>query len=173
MTMRTGPFIVLLTALALLAPAPGVSQTPDRSKPPALGPTPSLRLPAIQKRTLTNGLPVLIVELHEVPVAQVDLVARVGSAADPTGKEGLASLTAAMLDEGAGTRDALALADVIDFLGAELTTGSSFDAMTVRLHAPVSRLADALPLMADVALRPTFPDRDPWNKRDATRPHGR
>src|SRR5918911_531821 len=52
------------------------------------------------------------------------------------------------------------LADAIEFLGADLTTTSSFDASAVRLNVPVARLQDALPIMADVALRPTFPEAD-------------
>jgi predicted Zn-dependent peptidase len=67
-------------------------------------------------------------------------------------------MTAEMLDEGAGGRDALALADAVDFLGATLETGADWDASTVRLRVPVARLGEALPLMADVALRPDFPD---------------
>ena len=49
-------------------------ERPDRSKPPALGPTPRLTLPPIEKRTLSNGLPVWLVEAHEVPLVQVNLV---------------------------------------------------------------------------------------------------
>ena len=84
---------------------------------------------------------------------------KAGSGADPRSKFGVASLTAEMLDEGAGTRDALEIADAIDFLGASLSTSSTFDASSVELHVPVARLGDALPIMADVALRPTFPER--------------
>ena len=62
-----------------------------------------------------------------------------------------------MLDEGAGTRSSLELADALEFLGANLSTTSSFDYSAVRMSVPVSKLGDALPLMADVALRPTFP----------------
>ena len=109
------------------------------------------------KRQLANGLPVWIVELHEVPVVQVNLVVRTGTANDPPGKYGAASLTAAMLTEGAGSRAALELADAIDFLGADLNASSGIDSSAVRLHVPVARLAEALPIMADVALRPTFP----------------
>ena len=114
-------------------------QGPDRTKPPALGPAPALTLPPIQKRALANGLPVWIVEMHEVPVANLTLVIKAGAAADPLGKYGLASFTAAMLDEGAGSRSSLELADAVDFLGASLSTGSSFDASTIRLQTPVSQ----------------------------------
>jgi predicted Zn-dependent peptidase len=136
------------------------AQAPDRSAPPALGPAPVLKLPAIQKRQLSNGLPVWMVELHEVPVAQVNLVVRTGSAEDPPGKFGIASLSAAMLMEGAGARSSLEIADAVDFLGADLGASGDIDASAVRLHVPVARLAEALPILADVALRPTFPKNE-------------
>jgi zinc protease len=147
----------LLVSFVLLASAVLSAQAPDRSKPPALGAPPELKLPQIQKRQLSNGLPVWIVELHEVPVVQVNLVVMSGTADDPAGKFGVASLTSSMLTEGAGSRSALEIADAIDFLGADLGASSAIDSTAVRLHVPVARLADALPIMADVALRPTFP----------------
>jgi zinc protease len=137
-----------------------VAQAPDRGRPPQLGPPPELKLPSIQKRMLSNGLPVWIVETHEVPIVQVNLVVFAGSGDDPAGKFGLASLTAAMLDEGAGSRSSLQIADAVEYLGATMATTSSFDASAVRLNVPVTRLQEALPIMADVAMRPTFPDEE-------------
>jgi zinc protease len=145
---------VLLVAAGITVAAQQAA--PDRSKPPEPGPAPALKLPPIQKRVLANGLPVWVVEMHKVPLVNLALVVKAGASADPVGKYGVANFTAAMLDDGAGTRNALDLADAIDFLGASLSTGSSFGSSTVRLQTPVSKLDDALPLMADVALRPTF-----------------
>jgi len=150
---------ITVAALAGSAIALG-AQSPDRSKLPGSGPVPVLKLPAIEKRQLSNGLPVWIVELHEVPVVQVNLVVLSGSAGDPNGKYGIASMTAAMLDDGAGRRSALEIADAVDFLGADLSTASGVDSAAIRLHVPVARLAEALPLMADVAERPTFPKEE-------------
>jgi predicted Zn-dependent peptidase len=147
--------VVLLITVALAVPA-GAEQAPDRSKAPSPGQAPALKIPPIERRTLTNGLRVWIVQMHEVPVVDVSLVVTSGAAADPTGKYGLASFTAAMLDEGAGKYNALDLADAVEFLGASLTTGSSFDSSLVNLHTPASKLDQALPLLADVVLRPTF-----------------
>jgi len=146
-----GLFVIALATIALSA------QAPDRSHPPQPGPPPALHLPAIQKQKLSNGLPVWIVELHEVPVAQVNLVVFSGTANDPPGRYGVGSLAAAMLEEGAGSRSALQIADAVDYLGADLGAATTSDLSAVRLHVPVTRLADALPIMADVALRPTFP----------------
>jgi len=145
-----------MMACALAAATLG-AQAPDRSAPPKMGPPPALHLPAIQKRQLSNGVPVWVVELHKVPVVQVNLVILSGSGADPANKFGVASLATAMLEDGAGSRSALQIADAIDFLGADLTTSAATDSSAVRLHVPIARLGDALPVMADVSLRPTFP----------------
>jgi zinc protease len=150
----------VMCLVALAAMVVGAQQAPDRSKPPAIGPAPTLKLPAIQKTKLSNGLPVWVVEHHEVPIAQINLIVRSGSAADPIGRYGVGSLTAAMLDEGAGSRSALELADAIDFLGANVATTSTSDLSAVRMSVPVARLGDALPLMADISLRPTFPSQE-------------
>ncbi len=154
---RTLTIVTIAVALGSTVGLPiSAQQMPDRSKAPAPGPVPALTLPPIQKRTLANGLPVWIVAMPKVPVVQVNLIVRAGAATDPAGKYGLASFTAAMLDEGAGTRDALALADAIEFLGISISTGSSWDSSTVGLFSPVSKLDDALPLLGDVALHPSF-----------------
>jgi zinc protease len=160
MSRRRRASVSGLVAATLALAALAAAQGPDRSTPPRPGPPPSLRPPAIVKASLSNGVPVWVVERHEVPVVQVTLVLRAGAAADPPGRFGLASFTAAMIDEGAGSRDALAIADALDGLGAELTTSASFDASVVGLHVPVARLDAALPIMADVVLRPTFADAD-------------
>lgn len=146
---------------AVLLAAPGLrAQAPDRSHPPRPGPVRELKLPPAERLTLSNGVNVVLVSMHEVPVAEVVLVLRAGATADPAGREGVAAMTAAMLDEGAGGKDALALADAVDFLGATLGAGASWDASTVRLRTAVARLEEALALMADVALRPDFPEAE-------------
>src|SRR5688572_8004626 len=120
---------VLATIIAGLTAVVSARQGPDRTRPPQPGPPAPLNLPAIQKRQLSNGLPVRIVELHKVPVAQVTLVVLSGTADDPPGKFGVASLTAAMLDEGAGGRSSLEIADAVDFLGADLDVASGIDSL--------------------------------------------
>ncbi len=146
----------LLIALVLCGVVAS-AQAPDRSRPPATAPAPVLKLPTIVKRHLANGLGAWIVELHEVPVVQVNLVVLAGTVNDPPGKFGVASLTAAMLTEGAGSRSSLEIADAVEFLGADLNASAGIDSSAVRLHVPVARIAEALPIMADVATRPTFP----------------
>jgi zinc protease len=159
---RRLPRWLWVVAACCLVAVSGITaqQAPDRSKPPALGPLPPLTLPPVEKRTLSNGLQVWIMGVHKVPTVHLSLTIRAGVAADPQGKFGLASLTAAMLDEGAGARNALEIADAVDFLGAELSATGSTDATYVDLHVPVARLADALPIMADVVAHPTFPEAE-------------
>lgn len=156
-TMRAAASFLLLLVTVPVAAQTAPPAKPDRSKPPALGPVRQLKLPPVQKLRLSNGLPVLLVELHEVPVVQVNVVVRAGAGADARDKPGLASMTADLLDEGAGSRSALAIADELDYLGADLQTRAGWDASAVALHVPVKRFGAALPIFGDVVLRPTFP----------------
>ena len=157
MSLRWSRFVWVALLCVCTGSFAAAEQRPDRSTQPKPGPPPALKLPPVQKQKLANGLAVWIVEQHEVPVVQLNLIIRAGSAVDPPGKFGVASMTAAMLDEGAGTRSALELADAIEFLGATVSTTSSFDYSAVRTSVPVARIAETLPLMADVAMRPAFP----------------
>ncbi|HKF44220.1 MAG TPA: pitrilysin family protein [Thermoanaerobaculia bacterium] len=139
------------SAAALLA------QAPDRSRAPAPGPPPALKLPAIQKFELSNRVPVLFIETHKVPLVEVAVVLRSGAAADPKGKPGLANLTAVMLDRGAGSRSALELSDEIDHLGAEIGASADWDETAVAVGVPSERLGPALAIFSDVVRKPTFP----------------
>ena len=143
--------------LSLVIGVPALAQAPDRSRPPAAGPPAPLKLPAIQKLALSNGIPVLFVELHKVPLVQVIVVVRAGAAADPQGKPGLANLTAEMLDRGAGGRSALELSDAVDHLGAEISAAAGWDETNIGLSVPSERLGEALAILADVVRRPAFP----------------
>ncbi len=153
---------------AVVAGSSGLfAQAPDRSKPPAVGPARSLKLPAIQHFKLSNGLQVILMEKHEVPLVQIEMIALAGAAADPAGLSGLAGMTVAMMEEGAGTRNALELADAIDFLGASITTFAGQHTTGVVMHSPLSKLDSALALLGDVVLRPQFPpDELERNRRD-------
>ncbi len=156
---------LLAGLLTLAATTPLAAQVPDRSQPPELGPPPALSLPPIHRLELSNGAKVLLLEKHNVPLVQVNLVVRAGSAFDPADQAGLASITADMMDEGAGGRDALELADEIDYLGASLSVFAGDHTTTVALYTPRSRLDAALAVMADVVLRPDFPEEELERKR--------
>jgi zinc protease len=129
----------------------------DRTKPPELGPPPRVSLPPIITRQLSNGLKLMIVEQHELPLADFVLVVGSGATADPTGKGGVANLTAQMLREGTTTRKSLDIADQTSFLGISLFPQASWESLTLSLHTPTAQLDSALALFSDVALHPTFP----------------
>ena len=107
MSARQVVLAAAVAAAATLAAGEILAQA-DRSAPPKPGPVRPLVVPGIERLSLSNGLAVHLVPMHEVPVVEVALVVRAGATADPAGREGLASMTADMLDEGAGGKDALA-----------------------------------------------------------------
>jgi zinc protease len=132
----------------------------DRSKPPLLGEPPPLTLPQIQKLTLSNGIPVIVMEKHGVPVVQINLLLRAGAALESQDKVGLASMTAAMLREGAGDKTSLELADAIDYLGASIRTTADSQSLWALLHTPLSKLDQAFALFTDIIQHPTFPSKE-------------
>jgi zinc protease len=146
--------VLALTVIQSTAFAQG---TFDRTKPPELGPPPRVALPPIVTRELSNGLKLMIVEQHELPLADFVLLVGSGSTTDPTSKTGVANLTSAMLREGTATRKSLEIADQIAFLGINLSPSSSWESSTLSLHTPTAQLDSALALFADVALHPSFP----------------
>jgi zinc protease len=151
------PRVAFVLAAILIAAHAAWPQAPDRSALPRPRPVPAFAPPAVRTATLANGLRVFLLEMHKVPIVHVTLMFRTGASDDPLDKFGLANLTGEMLDEGAAGRTALEIADAVDYLGASLTTSVGFDGTMIALGVPVARLSDALPVLGDVALRPTFP----------------
>ena len=146
-----------MIALAAIQSTALAQDTFDRSKPPEPGPPPRVALPPIVTRELPNGLKLMIVEHHELPLADFVLIVGSGSTTDPASRTGVANLTAAMLREGTTTRSSLEIADQIAYLGVNLSPSSSWESSTISLHTPVAQLDSALALFADVTLRPSFP----------------
>ena len=151
---RATPLALALALARIAARGPGRPQRPSEARVRCA--RSSCRLSSgFRFRTASS---VVLVGMHEVPVVEVVLVVRAGATADPTGREGHGRH-----DGGAARRGGCAARTrsrsptPIDFLGASIGAGASWDSSTVRLRVPVARLEPALALLADVALRPDFP----------------
>ncbi len=157
----------LLLAMAFLMTPPGCRSSPDAAASglpggatnaagAAVAPRPTFDAPVPASFQLKNGLRVWLISSKMVPLVNLSLVIRSGSSWDPPGKEGLAALTADMLDEGAGKRGPLEIADEIDFLGAELSVDAQKEHIAISLEVLRRNLDPALEIFADLALRPAF-----------------
>lgn len=152
--------IIVSLLLAVAAP-PLAAQAPQ----PVTGPPPRLTLPRVEKALLANGLRLDVVSMREIPVVQATLIVEGGGRLDGD-RPGLASFTASMLDEGAGSLDALQLSEALEHLGATLSVGATWDATTLVMRAPRRTFPEALNLLADVILRPRFAATDIARERD-------
>ena len=130
---------------------------PWRNEMPKAGTATTLTLPTPQSVTLPNGLTLILSERPGIPIVAANLVLKTGSDANPLDKPGLANFVAAMLDEGTTTRSAPQIADELAQLGASLNTNSSMDATTLSARSLSKNFAATLDILADVALRPSFP----------------
>jgi zinc protease len=115
---------------------------------PAQAPA-SFKFPKVETRTLPNGLRVVMVEDHSVPVVAVRAAVRVDSLSDPAGKEGLSVLTLSTLGEATATRSTTELEDAQALLGTRVTA--------TRFTTVTANYAGALGLMADMLMHPAFP----------------
>jgi zinc protease len=152
--------LAVLVCTFLATPAfgqalPSARSWPDERPPRPLASRP-VKFPPYEIRTLKNGLQVVLVSHHEQPAVSVRMIVRAGAAQDPREKLGVAMLTAALLDQGAGKRSAQEIADTIDFVGGILGTGAGTDLTYVNAIVLKDSLPLAFQLLADVVRRPTF-----------------
>lgn len=116
----------------------------------------TLKLPPHEKFVLKNGLTVLLLEKHGVPMVNLYAIVKTGAAADPAGEEGLASITAGLLRKGTKTRTAQQFAADLDYIGAAFEAEAGGDYTTVSAEFLTKDLARGLELFSDALLHPTF-----------------
>jgi len=132
----------------------------DRSRLPEPGPEPAFTFPDVRRSTLANGVRAWTIEHHAVPVVTFVALLPFGSAADPEERPGLAAVTADLLDEGAGSLNALELHDALGRIGAQFDTEIGADA-TVLSVTTIQRFAErGASLVADMLIRPRLEQRD-------------
>jgi zinc protease len=136
-----------------------------RKQVPKAGPAPAIALPGGTSFTLANGLTVIHHYNPALPLVSAELVLRSGADANPQGKSGLASYTAHLLEEGTATRSAPRIADDIAQLGAFFSTASAPDSSRASLLSLKANFAQALEVLADVVLHPTFPEAEVERQR--------
>ena len=132
----------------------------DRGKAPDTGTPPELKLPKLQRATLSNGLKIILAERHEVPLVNLTLATDAGFASDASTTPGTANLAMQVLTDGTRTRNALQISDELESLGATLRGSSNLDLSFVSLSALTAKLDRSLDLFADVVLNPSFPETE-------------
>jgi len=107
-----------------------------------------------------NGLTVLVLEQHWLPIVQLHALIKAGAAQDPPEKAGLANLVASLLDEGTTTRTTKQLAEQIEFVGGTLATKAVEDFTTASALVLKKDTELGFDLLADILLHPTFPEQE-------------
>src|SRR5919205_1227917 len=129
-----------------------------RRQPPAPLPPRALNLPVPTEAALANGLRVVVVEQSRLPLVSFRLAFRTGDAFDPPELPGLADVMADMLVEGTESRTSRQIAEEVARYGATLSAGASSDYTTVAASSLAAYADEVMGLLADVALRPSFPE---------------
>ena len=117
----------------------------------------TMKLPPFHKTKLPNGLTVLLMEKHNVPLVSFHMIVKTGSTADPNGAEGTASVTAALLRHGTQSRSGEQYAADLDFIGGNFNANASTDYTTISAEFMKKDIAKGLDLLSDPVIHPTFP----------------
>src|SRR5271168_1974958 len=120
----------------------------------------TIKMPPHEKIVLKNGLTVLLLEKHGVPIVSFAALIKSGAAADPVGQEGVASQTAQLLRKGSKKRSAQQFAADLDFIGGSFESGASADFTVVSGEFLTKDLNKGLDLFVDALLQPTFPQEE-------------
>ncbi|HEX8335505.1 MAG TPA: pitrilysin family protein [Pyrinomonadaceae bacterium] len=131
-----------------------------RRQPPAPLPVRPLNLPEPSETQLANGLRVVVVEQRRLPLVSFRLAFRSGDSSDPADLPGLTDVMTDMLVEGTESRTSRQIAEEVARFGATLTAGASSDYLTVAASSLAAYAGEVLELLADVTLRPTFPESE-------------
>ena len=149
---------VLLVGAMLIMSGSLYAQAPNwpAERPPQPLPARDVKFPPYEIRTLQNGLQVVVVQHHEQPILTLRMLIRSGAASDPSQKQGVAVLTAALLDQGTATRSAEQIADTIDSIGGGLGTGAGTDLSYANILVMKDSLSLGFELLNDVVRNPAF-----------------
>ncbi|HYJ29409.1 MAG TPA: insulinase family protein, partial [Allosphingosinicella sp.] len=128
----------------------------ERVAAPMPGPAVLPPLPEPVTQRLANGLTIVTVTSRELPLVSASLVAPGGSAEDPEGRAGRASLAAMLLTEGTATRSATEIDRAAEALGSSLGSGAEWEGSSVGITVRSANIDQALALVADVARNPVF-----------------
>ena len=132
----------------------------DRSAMPTLGQDAVVTFPEFQRTTLSNGLPIILVQRTTIPDIHIELAINAGFSTDISSVPGIASLAMNMLDEGTSKRNSLAISDDLSKIGASLNCYSSLDQSYISLISLKSNIDAGLDIFTDVILNPSFPQSD-------------
>ena len=131
-----------------------------RKTKPEPGPAPTLHLPVPTQFKLENGLTVLLVENHALPLLTAELVARAGSDSNPVTKSGLATLTSTLMTEATESRSLEKLASDQERIGTTITAMAAMDSGTLYMNMLKDHVDQGLEILADVAQHPAFRTED-------------
>ena len=152
------PAVAALTIAAAVPPAVAQVTKPSEITFP---PLPAFQAPKPTRFVLPNGMVVMVIEDHELPLVNVTARIRTGSLLEPAGKVGLAGLVGTVLRSGGtATRKPDALDEFLEARAASIESGMSADSASASMSALKADVPAVLDAFADVLRNPAFdPDR--------------
>lgn len=148
----------VLAGFTLAAVSGIVGTTTIFAQEPKPGPSRQVVIPAVKETKLKNGLTVASVQKSNVPLVTVQVLIKTGANVEGESNAGLANLTSSLLSKGTKNRTAVQIAEEIGFLGGSISSNAGWNSSSVTISVTKDKLTEAMAILSDVVLHPTFPN---------------
>jgi zinc protease len=128
----------------------------DRSVEPGKGPDPSLNLPDVWQSEYKNGLRILGVEHHELPLVRLSITMKGGLLLDSPDKVGVANLMTDIMMQGTRNKTPIELEEAIDELGAEVGMYTTRESIVIWANCLSSKFVKVYALVEEILLEPRW-----------------
>ncbi|HEY2852518.1 MAG TPA: pitrilysin family protein [Gemmatimonadaceae bacterium] len=136
------------------------TSTLERVPRPAAGAPRPYQFPRFDRRSLPNGLRLIVAPIPKLPLASITMLVDAGAVSDPPGRSGLAQLTAKLLLEGTTAPDGTAITDRFERLGASIESHADWDVASVTVTTLTDKLRESFELLGEVLREPAFNQRE-------------
>jgi zinc protease len=156
--VRRSVSLAVVSMVAVFPLTASAQQALDRKKVPPPGKPPTLRVPTWTKTTLSNGADLIVSEKHDLPLVSFSITLLGGTNQfEPAGRQGVASLAAALLSEGTKTRDGEALSNALQLLGTSIAASVGGESGSISFTSTSAKFPATLDILSDMLVNSTFP----------------
>lgn len=134
----------------------------DRANQPPLGADPEVTIPPVWTGTLANGMKISGITHTELPLVQYSIIIEGGHLLDEPSKEGLANLTAAVMNEGTRNKTPEELEDAVKLLGASINVSAANENITIRVSSLARNFEKTIALVEEMLFEPRW-DEEQYN----------
>ena len=130
----------------------------NRKTGPELHPLETITFPAYDSTTLSNGIPLHLIDMQQEDVVKIEFIIHAGRYQED--KQGVSAAVNGMLKDGTSKHTSFEIAETLDFYGASINTESGPDVVSLVLFSLNKYLDKVLPIVKEILTESIFPEKE-------------